>query len=210
MSDVRPPRFFYFDLGNVLLFFDHARAARQMAEVAGVSSELIWDVVYASGLFLRRETRELSDDAYYEAICERIGCRPDADRLELAGCDIFRSNLTMIPVIAQLKAAGYRLGMLSNTCSTHYDFFASGRFRLIPEAFDVVIASFEIGVMKPDPLIYRIAAERAGVSPAELFFVDDIPANVAGARDAGVDAVLYTGTPQLIRELRARGVRFND
>ncbi len=210
MHEVRPPRFLYFDLGNVLLYFDHVRAARQMAEVAGVASELVWEVVYASGLFLRRETRELSDEAYYEIICDKIGCRPDAARLELAGCDIFRCNLTMLPVIAQLKAAGFRLGMLSNTCSAHYEFFASGRFRMIPEAFEVVVTSFEVGVMKPDRQIYEIAAQRADVSPRELFFVDDMPTNVAGARDVGIDAVLYTDTPTLIRDLRARGVRFND
>lgn len=210
MSAVRSPRFLYFDLGNVLLFFDHVLAAQQMADVAGVPRDRIWDVVYASGLFLRRETRELSDEAYYEIICQQIGRRPDPAALEHAGCDIFRSNLTMIPVISQLKAAGHRLGMLSNTCATHYAFFASGRFRMIPEAFDVVVTSFDAGVMKPDPRIYEIAAAKAGVAPEEVFFADDMPANVAGARAAGFDAVQYTDTPTLIRELRQRGIRFND
>jgi glucose-1-phosphatase len=206
----RTPRFLYFDLGNVLLHFDHVLASRQMAAVADVSPERIWDVVYASGLFLRRETRELSDEGYYELICEQIGSRPDPAALEYAGCDIFRSNLTMIPVISQLKAAGHRLGMLSNTCSAHYEFFASGRFQMIPEAFEVVVTSFDAGVMKPDRRIYEIAAARAGVAPEEIFFADDMPANVEGARAAGIDAVQYTDTPTLLRDLRARGIRFND
>jgi glucose-1-phosphatase len=206
----RTPRFLYFDLGNVLLHFDHALASRQMAAVAGVAPERIWDVVYASGLFLRRETQELSDEAYYEQICEEIGRRPDPVALELAGCDIFRSNLTMIPVISQLRAAGHRLGLLSNTCSAHFKFFASGRFQMIPEAFDVIVTSFDERVMKPDRRIYEIAAARAGVALEEMFFVDDLPANVEGARAVGVDAVQYTDTPTLQRDLRARGLRFND
>jgi FMN phosphatase YigB (HAD superfamily) len=210
VSVQRPPGFLYFDLGNVLLFFDHRLASRQMAAVAGVEAELIWEVVYASGLYLRRETCELSDEAYYETICEAIRVRPDPVRLELAGCDIFRRNYTMLPVIAQLKAAGYRLGLLSNTCAAHYEFFGRGRFRMIPEAFDVVVTSFEERVMKPDRKIYEIAAAKAGLPPEEVFFTDDLPVNVEGAQAAGFDAVVYRDTPTLVRDLRARGVLFND
>lgn len=210
MSDGSPPEFLYFDLGNVLLFFDHRLAARQMAAVAGVCAERVWDVVYASGLYLRRETRELSDEDYYETICAAIGVRPDPLLFERAGCDIFRRNHTMLPVMAQLKAAGYRLGLLSNTCATHYEFFADGRFRMIPEAFDVVVLSYEEGVMKPDRRIYETAAHRAGVPPERIFFADDLAANVEGARAAGIDAVQYTDTPRLLRDLRRRGVVFND
>lgn len=210
MPERSPPGFLYFDLGNVLLFFDHRLASRQMAAVAGVEPELIWEVVYASGLYLRRETRELTDEAYHETICQAIGARPDPVQLEQAGCDIFRRNYTMLPVIAQLKAAGHRLGLLSNTCATHYEFFGRGRYRLIPEAFEVVVTSFEERVMKPDRRIYEIAAARAGLPPEQIFFADDLPANVEGARAAGFDAVLYTDTPTLIRDLRARGVVFND
>lgn len=210
MQEQSPPGFLYFDLGNVLLFFDHRLASRQMAKVAGVAPERIWDVVYASGLYLRRETRELSDADYYEHICREIGARPDPVSLEHAGCDIFRRNYTMLPVIAQLKAAGHRLGLLSNTCAAHYEFFASGRYRLIPDAFEVVVTSFDVGCMKPDRRIYEIAAEKAGLSPGEIFFADDMPANVEGAKAAGIDAVLYTDTPTLLKDLRRRGVRFND
>jgi FMN phosphatase YigB (HAD superfamily) len=100
--------------------------------------------------------------------------------------------------------------LLSNTCAAHYEFFASGRYRLIPDAFEVVVTSFDAGCMKPDRRIYEIAAEKAGVSPEEIFFADDMPANVEGAKAAGIDAVLYTDTPKLLKDLRQRGVRFND
>lgn len=206
----KPPGFLYFDLGNVLLYFDHRLASRQMAAVANVSPDRVWDAVYASGLYLRRETSELSDAEYHEQICRAIDARPDPVALELAGCDIFRRNYTMLPVIAQLKAAGHRLGLLSNTCSAHFEFFARGRYRLIPEAFEVVVTSFEERVMKPDRRIYEIAAAKAGLPPDEIFFADDMPSNVEGARAVGIDAVLYTDTPTLLRDLRSRGVTFND
>ena len=45
--------------------------------------------------------------------------------------------------------------------------------------------------------------------PQEIFYCDDLPANVAAARRVGFDAVQYTETPELVAELRSRGVRFN-
>ena len=56
---------------------------------------------------------------------------------------------------------------------------------------DCVIDSGEVGVMKPDPRIFRIALDRMGLDPAETVFVGDVPAvDVAGARAAGLAPIL--------------------
>ena len=69
--------------------------------------------------------------------------------------------------------------------------------------------SFEIGALKPDAAIFCKAVELAGCRPEEVFYVDDIAGHVAGARAVGFDAVQYTTTLELVRELRNRGVEFN-
>jgi HAD superfamily hydrolase (TIGR01509 family) len=69
--------------------------------------------------------------------------------------------------------------------------------------------SYRIGACKPDVAIFRRAAELAGQRPQDIFFTDDLAENVAGAKAAGFDAVQYTSTPQLVAELRQRGIRFN-
>ena len=63
--------------------------------------------------------------------------------------------------------------------------------------------------MKPDRAIYTAAAELAGCRPEEVFFVDDLPENVVGARAAGFDAEVFTDVRTLVGDLRRRGVRFN-
>jgi len=73
----------------------------------------------------------------------------------------------------------------------------------------VLALSFEIGAMKPDLTIYQRAAALAGVQPEEIFYCDDVEANVLGARAAGFDAVQYTTTPLLVDEIRRRGLRMN-
>jgi putative hydrolase of the HAD superfamily len=204
-----PPKFIYFDLGNVLLNFDHKRACRQMAEVAGTTAESVWTAVFAGDLEARYESGQLDDRAFYDAFCQATGTCGDFDKLLLAGSEIFDLNLSILPVVAQLDAAGHRLGILSNTCPAHWAYCTAGRFGILTQAFDVVALSYQIGACKPDAKIFAAAAELAGVRPQEVFYVDDIAGHVAGARAAGFDAVQYTTTPALVDELLKRGVEFN-
>ena len=68
---------------------------------------------------------------------------------------------------------------------------------------DLAIYSHEEGVHKPDPRIYAIAIERLGVAPGEIVFLDDRPENVDAARAAGIQAVLFTSTAQVIADIEA-------
>lgn len=61
----------------------------------------------------------------------------------------------------------------------------------IYELFDVVVCSAEVGMAKPDPRIYALAAERLALTPPECVFVDDAERNVAAAREAGMHAIHY-------------------
>jgi glucose-1-phosphatase len=60
--------------------------------------------------------------------------------------------------------------------------------------------------MKPDREFYLACVRAAGVPAAACVFIDDIPDNVEGARDAGLTALLYVDTPRLIADLRGLGV----
>jgi HAD superfamily hydrolase (TIGR01509 family) len=202
------PRFIYFDMGNVLLHFSHERACRQMAEVAGISPERARRIVFESDLETRYERGAITSREFHETFCLRSETRPDCHALHAAASDMFEVNAPMIPVVAQLRAAGRRLGVLSNTCSTHWD-HCRRRFSIIREPFCRLALSYELGAMKPEADIYHRAAELAGESPADIFFADDRPENVEAARAAGLDAVLYTDPLSLVAELRGRGVRFN-
>jgi len=202
------PSFLFFDLGRVLVDFDTGRMFRQMAAVAGLEPERVREVVFGDGLQWQYELGRLSTREFYEHFCQETGTRADFDALLEAGADIFELKPCVLPVVAQLRRAGYRLGVLSNTCAIHWEHCA-GRYRIIAEAFEVETLSYRVGAAKPQREIFQAAAEQAAVDPEEIFFVDDIPENVDGARAAGFDAVRYTSTPELVAELRKRGLRFN-
>ncbi|WP_207081764.1 HAD-IA family hydrolase [Nocardioides sp. S5] len=59
---------------------------------------------------------------------------------------------------------------------------------------DDIVYSHEVGVAKPDPAAYELAARRLGVEPHEVLFLDDVEANVDAARRAGWHAVLHRDT----------------
>ncbi len=201
--------FLYFDLGNVILNFSHRRQCAQMAEVAGCDPELAWQVLYESDLADRTERGELDPRGVYEVFCDATDTRADFEQLEHAGSAIFDLNAPVAAIVAQLRAAGHRLGVLSNTNISHWEYATAGRYGILPQAFELCITSYSVGTMKPDAAIYESAIEAAGVPAAEIFFTDDKQENVDAARRHSLDAEHFTGAAALIRQLRSRGIRAN-
>src|SRR5688572_21626250 len=146
--------FIYFDLGNVLLYFEQELVCRQMAQVAGVTADDVRRVVFGGDLSSRFETGAVSRKEFFEAFCRETNTCADVERLELAASDIFRLNQSMLPVVTKLKDAGYRVGLLSNTCESHWRYVCANFKALFPHSFDVLALSFEIGAMKPDERIF--------------------------------------------------------
>lgn len=104
----------------------------------------------------------------------------------------------------ELKGRGYRVYLLSN---------AGTRFTAYREAipcrdcFDGEVVSAFVRQVKPDPAIYETLLTRYGLSAAECFFIDDMPANIAAAKDAGMAGFVYGGDVDALRRaLREAGV----
>ncbi|HYZ85498.1 MAG TPA: HAD-IA family hydrolase, partial [Bryobacteraceae bacterium] len=93
---------------------------------------------------------------------------------------------------------------LSNTNAIHFEMIEANY--PILRHFDDKILSYKVGAMKPSPRIYEEAIRRANCEPSEIFFTDDIPQYVEGAKMAGIDAVVFENAAQIQRELSARGV----
>jgi len=95
-------------------------------------------------------------------------------------------------MLAGLRERGIRTGVISNLGWTG-EALADRLHRLLPEhAFEFVIASSDYGVRKPNPLIFRTALSKAGLSPEDVWFCgDQIDADVFGAQAAGLFPVWY-------------------
>ena len=151
------------------------------------------------------------------AIVEAVGVDPDAGLIERllamerefseTGVELWEDSL---PVVRELRARGAKTALISN-CS-HSTRPIVDRLGIDAE-FDAILLSFEVGMHKPDPAIYREALRRLGdISPDRAVFVDDQPAYCDGAAVLGIETFLIDrsgdGTPDLnghrvIRDLRA-------
>ncbi len=203
-----PPRYIYFDLGNVLLTFDHAIACRQLAELVGVDADQVHRYLFDTGVQWAYERGEITSVAFCQRFRDHFASDVDDQRLMWAGSEMFELNAAVVPIVAHLIAAGVRIGILSNTCEAHWLHVSKGRYRILQSFHDCVL-SYQVGAMKPEAPIYEAAIETAGCAPGEIFFMDDRIDNVEGARQAGMDAVQFTSPLRLIKDLLQRGVHFN-
>jgi putative hydrolase of the HAD superfamily len=105
-------------------------------------------------------------------------------------------------VLAAIRTQGLQVGILTNNTSAVREDLARIGF----DAFDVLINSADIGVVKPCPMAYRLAADVMGVPPEQLFFTDDKHVNVVAARHVGMHAVQFTAVPRLIEDLASCGI----
>ena len=103
-------------------------------------------------------------------------------------------SVAMLGSVRRVRAAGARTAMLTNNIAEARDLWRG----LLPvdELFDAVVDSSEVGMRKPDPLVFRYTLERLGVTdPGRVAFLDDYPGNVRAAESVGMIGILVEDDP---------------
>jgi putative hydrolase of the HAD superfamily len=183
-----------FDLWGTLISFPHAvwdNVLAQIASALGVGLEEFlpaWHADYAN--------RAVGDlEASLRRVCQQAGAVPDNARVRSA-LEIRRTALTNMfvprpdaaPTLRQLRARGYRVGLLTNCTSEIPQLWL--RSPLSP-LMDATVFSCTEGLRKPDLAIYELAASRLGVNTSDCVFVGDgADGELDGASAAGMHAVL--------------------
>jgi len=114
--------------------------------------------------------------------------------------DINVRDETVISWVHELKLMGkYKIGLLSNVGSGWLD-------GLLPETsggnlFDATVLSHDVGMIKPDPKIFELIAEKLDVTPHECIMIDDRPSNIDGAEHADMRGIVFESIDQTRAEL---------
>ena len=197
-----------FDLGNVVLHFSHERMFAQMGELAGMSAEEIRRLVQDHNVVREFETGRMSRPELHRLFETWTGKVVDRRRLMRAISNIFTPNESLVAVIDQLKKAGLRVVLLSNTNIAHISFIKK-RFDVLSR-FDQLVLSYEVGAMKPDPPIYEAALDAIRCEPGECLYTDDIVENVERARGFGLQAEVFIDTRTFLSHLEQRNIILRD
>ena len=188
------------DFGGVLTT-DVFESFRAFCEAEGLEPDAVRDRfrgdAEARGLLEALELGQITEAEYEPRLATVLGVAPEGliDRL-FGG---MQPDEAMVEGVRAARRAGVRTGMLSNSWGDdRYD-----RAQL-EELFDAWVISGEVGLRKPDPAIYSLAAERLAVAPEQCVYVDDLPGNLKPAAALGMATVLHGGDADLT--LRRAGV----
>lgn len=197
-------RTFLFDMGNVLAFFSHDKMCEQMGLLCDRSRSEIKTLLIESGKQWEYERGKLSTTDFHQWFEQAVDHSIDFESLMVAGSDIFELNSSILPVLDSLKADGYRLVLLSNTCVSHFEFIWN-KYNVL-QRFDDYVTSHAAGAIKPEPAIFEFALEKIQCTPEEVFYTDDIPEYISEAQKLGMDGEVFTDTQALIWQLAQRGI----
>jgi putative hydrolase of the HAD superfamily len=137
-----------------------------------------------------------------DALEPALGHRPELHRFREIYFDALHPNEPMIELMREAKAAGFRMGLLTNNVREWEPLWRT--MLPVDEIFEVVVDSGFVGCRKPDREIYDLTLERMdGPTAEECLFVDDTDVNCDAARALGMSAVHYRHNDQAIEEIRS-------
>lgn len=177
----------------------------------GISTETLGKAMQAAteangeNPLFEMERGEISEEAFLAQLTDclepLLGHRPEMHRFKEIYFEALQPNEPMIELMRGLKAAGYRMAMLTNNVREWEPLWRS--MLPVDEIFETVIDSAFVGCRKPESRIYAITLERIGLPPESCLFVDDVKVNCEGAERAGMTAVHFQENEQAIAEIRA-------
>ena len=190
-----------FDLGKVIVDFDHMIFCRQVSQYCTLQPDEIHKKLF-SGLEKKFDSGALSPEEFFDTARTALGLNIDIDLFAYLWSNIFTLIKGIEPLIYGL-GQHYRLLCLSNTNPWHYT-WCRQHFKVL-DAFDAFILSYELHCCKPDLEIYKIALKKAGASPKMCVYIDDIAENAAAARLLNMQAVVFSTVDTLEQTLLKNG-----
>ena len=177
----------------------------------GISSEILGKAMQAAteangdNPLYEMERGEITEVAFLEQLTDHLepllGHPPEMYRFKEIYFEALEPNPPMIELMRELKAAGYRMAMLTNNVREWEPLWRS--MLPVDEIFETVVDSAFVGCRKPESRIYAITLDRLGLPAESCLFVDDVLVNCEGARKAGLTAVHFQENEQAIGEIRA-------
>ena len=185
-----------FDYGEVISRGQSSADTDSLLAAAEADATTFWAAYWAHRDDL--DQGRILPDAYWQLVAADLGASWDAPtRAQLWMLD-FRSWISVEPgtvaLLAELHGGGTRMAILSNA---GFDFAGPLRYSPYGAYFESVFVSAELGLVKPDPAIYRVVADELGIEPSDMVFIDNKLPNVQGAESLGVVGHHFVGVDEL-------------
>ena len=180
-----------FDFGAVIINIDPGAVKNRMAEIGVKNIDELNEMLFKNNTYYKLETGVISPDDFRSEIKSIIDIPLTDKEID----DVWNAMILDIPrermkFMTRLKSK-YRLYLLSNTNSIHFDYYNSYfcdtyDYPSLNTFFTKAWYSHLMGVRKPDPEIFRMVIEDGHLIPAETVFIDDLKENVDSAATLGI------------------------
>jgi len=198
-----------FDMGQVLIRFDQQSFIRRLC-LDDADMKLLTREVLRSVEWIQLDRGTLSEAEAFRRMALRL-----PERLHSAADELIRNwhwpileISGMFELLAELKASGYGIYLLSNASIRHHEYWSQ-----IPASrfFDGTLISADVNAIKPEPEIYRLLLEKFDLRAEECFFIDDVAANIEGALRCGIAGTVFHDDIAMLRsQLRAAGIAVSE
>ena len=187
-----------FDFGGVLFDLDYDGAVEAFRKIGLVDADQRLDRYHQRGMFEDLESGRITRDVFRAQLSQMLTPARELNEDEVleawlgyVGAPIDQHKLDYLD---ELRRRGYHTYLLSNTNPYVQQWAESTQFsrdgRPLSSYLDHCYCSYEVGLMKPDPAIFRYMLNDAKLVAGETVFLDDSPANIAVAQDLGIQTLL--------------------
>lgn len=188
------------DLGGVILRTEDLSHREKWEKGFGFEAWGLANLVFRSEISQLASIGRASVDDIWASVQEKLGL--DNEAIQQLRIDFFagdRLDEKLLTFIRQLKSSR-KTGMITNA-------WPDGRHWIenkwkIADAFDHILISAEVGLVKPDPAIYELSLKALDVKPDETIFIDDFEENIDGAKAVGMHAIHFQDPEEVIVQLK--------
>jgi epoxide hydrolase-like predicted phosphatase len=192
-----------FDWGGVLIDDPNPGLMQYCARALKVSKE---DYIKAHSKFADDfQKGTVCEEEFWGKICGELNVpKPNIPSLWAEAFEAaYMPRNGMFSMAARLQENGHLTAVLSNTEAPAMQYFHQQQY----DMFNVLVFSCLVGVKKPDRKIYELTLEKLGSQPRQSVFIDDNPEYINGAKEIGINTILFQNIDQFKDELTLLGVK---
>ena len=203
-------KLFVFDLGNVILPFEHRQIAVKLHETSRIQDRFTPDDLFKflfdrdRGLVNPYEEGLMSSVDFFAKLRDKYKLELEFEEFQDIWNIIFEEDPEVNNGIMYLKSRGYPVFLLSNTNELHFSYIME-RYPIV-HSLDEWILSYEVGAKKPKQKIYDTIFERTNTARNEVLYIDDIPEYVEAAKNYGLQGLVFKNAKDVWELLKENSI----
>jgi putative hydrolase of the HAD superfamily len=189
----------FIDFGGVIVRTEDKGPRTSQAKSLGMTHRDLEKLIFESESSQRASTGEIPEEAHWQAVAEALRLpRTEADKVTAEFFAGDRADQALLGYLRSMRPE-CQICLVSNAWSGLRTWITK---QGLADAFDHMVISAEVGLMKPDPRIYRLALEELAAKAEESVFLDDMLVNVEAARSVGMTGIHFTQPDKALDELK--------